>query len=154
MSRRLGSRHHVILTVSELGRSTDWYCRVLGLTVVSTHLNVGPPYLHDNKYNGLFDLTTMSYVVGLTEHADPLVGTFDERHVGLDHFGLEVPVLADLHNWAVHLDQLGIEHSGVVAAPYIHTVNFRDPDNIAIELCVINEEFFIPLVTSMLSPPA
>lgn len=151
VSRRLGSRHHVVLTVSDLERSTEWYCRVFGLTVVSTHLNIGPPYLHDNKYNGLFDLSTLSYVVGLTEHAHPLASTFDERHVGLDHLGLEVPDVAGLHEWQKHLDALGIEHSGVVSAPYVTVLNLRDPDNIAIELCVINEEFFAPLVTSVLA---
>ncbi len=151
MTGRLGSRHHVILTVTDLDRSTEWYCRVLGLTVVSTHLNVGPPYLHDHKYNGLFDLKTLSYVVGLTEHADPLVSTFDERVVGLDHFGIEVPDLDELDAWVRHLDDLGVKHSGVVHAPYIDVVNFRDPDNIAIELCVINTDFWVPLVTSKLA---
>lgn len=151
MPGRLATRHHVILTVSDLDRSTEWYCSVLGLTVVSTHVNVGPPYLHDNKYNGLFDLSTLSYVVGLTEHANPLDSRFDERHVGLDHFGIEVPDLTELHVWVQHLDELGIEHSGIVNAPYIDVVNFRDPDNIAIELGVINNDFWVPLVTSKLA---
>jgi catechol 2,3-dioxygenase-like lactoylglutathione lyase family enzyme len=154
MPGRLGTRHHVVLTVTDLDRSSEWYCRLLGLTVVSTHVNVGPPYLHDNKYNGLFDLSTMSYVVGLTQHADPLVSTFDERVIGLDHFGIEVPDLTELHAWVRHLDELGIKHSGIVNAPYIDVVNFRDPDNIAIELCVLNNDFWVPLVTAKLADAA
>lgn len=150
MSKRLGARHHVILTVSDLERSSEWYCRVFGLSVVSTHLNVGPPYLHENKYNGLFDLANLAYVVGLTEHAAPVQGPFDARRLGLDHFGLEVPDLADLHDWTRHLDALGIPHSGVVHAPYIDVVNLHDPDGIAIELAVINTDYWVPLVTSAL----
>ena len=151
MPTRLGQRHHTILTVSDLEHSTDWYCSLFGLTVVSTHVNVGPPYFNENKYNGLFDLTTLSYVVGLTAHADAVVSTFDERRVGLDHFGLEVPTVADLHEWTRRLDSLGIEHTGVVHAPYIDVINLRDPDNIAIELCVVNSDFWVPLVTSKLT---
>lgn len=154
MPPSLGTRHHAILTVRDLERSSAWYCRVFGLTVVSTHLNVGPPYLHENKYNGLFDLRTVSYVVGLTEHADPVDSTFDERVVGLDHFGIEVPDLAELRAWVRHLDELGIDHSGIVHAPYIDVVNFRDPDGIAIELCVLNEAFWVPLVTATLAAGA
>jgi glyoxylase I family protein len=151
MTRRLGQRHHTILTVSDLDRSTEWYCRTFGLTVVSTHLNVGPPYLHDNQYNGLFDLSSLSYVVGLTQHAEPVAGAFDPRRTGLDHFGLEVPDLTALQEWVRHLDDLGIEHSGIVSAPYIDVVNLRDPDGIAIELAVLNMDFWIPLVSSHLA---
>jgi glyoxylase I family protein len=32
------------------------------------------------------------------------------------------------------LDALGVQHGGVVDAPYGSGVSFRDPDNIALEL--------------------
>ena len=151
MPVRLGRANHVNLTVSDLARSTEWYCRVLGLTVVSDHENVGPPYFNDNTYNGLFDLTTMSYVVGLIQHRDPVAGPFDERRVGLDHFALEVPERADLDDWVTRLDELGVPHSGVVEAPYAHVVNLRDPDGIALELYVLVMDFWTDLVTRRLS---
>jgi hypothetical protein len=44
---------------------------------------------------------------------------------------------ADLDVWASRLDELGIEHSGVIDTdgplPY-SVVDFRDPDNIQLEL--------------------
>jgi catechol 2,3-dioxygenase-like lactoylglutathione lyase family enzyme len=88
---RLTGTNHVVLTVSDLDRSTGWYCRVFGLTPVSDHENVGPPYFTDVAYRGLFDLRTTSYVIGLVQHPDGVSGPFDERRLGLDHFGLQVP---------------------------------------------------------------
>ncbi len=134
------------LTVSDLKRSSDWYCRILGLTVVSNHENVGPPYFNTDTYNGLFDLTTLSYVVGLVQHPDGLAGDFDERRVGLDHVGFQVPNRSDLDDWVRHLDEQSVPHSGVVAAPYADVVNFRDPDGIALELSVAKMDFWADLV--------
>jgi catechol 2,3-dioxygenase-like lactoylglutathione lyase family enzyme len=148
MAKRLAGGNHVNLTVSDLERSTSWYCRVFGLTVVSNHENIGPPYFNDVAYNGLFDLTTFSYVVGLIQHPDGLADAFDARRVGLDHVGLQVPEAADLPDWAAHLDEQGVPHSGIVSAPYAHVINFRDPDGIALELSAIRPEFWMNLVAA------
>ena len=147
MPRRLAGTNHVNLTVTDLDHSTEWYCRVFGLTVVSTHTNTGPPYFTDVSYNGLFDLTTLSYIVGLVQHPQT-VGGFNAERVGLDHFGLQVPEAGDLPDWAAHLDEQGVQHSGIVQAPYAEVINFRDPDGIALELSAINLDFWTQLVTS------
>jgi catechol 2,3-dioxygenase-like lactoylglutathione lyase family enzyme len=150
MAKRLTGTNHVNLTVSDLERSTEWYCRIFGFTVVSDQENTGPPYFSDDLYRGLFDLTTFSYGVGLIQHPDGIEG-FDHRRAGLDHFGLQVPEIDDLHDWVAHLDALGVPHSGVVHALYADVVNFRDPDGIALELSVANEEFWTQLVTKKLT---
>jgi catechol 2,3-dioxygenase-like lactoylglutathione lyase family enzyme len=144
---RLAGNNHVNLTVSDLDRSTAWYCRVFGLTVVSDHVSIGPPYFNDNTYNGLFDLSTLSYIVGLIQHPDAIAGSFDERRVGLDHFGLQVADPADLTDWVRHLDAEGVAHSGILSAPYADVINFRDPDSIALELSAIKLDFWTGLVT-------
>ena len=58
----------------------------------------------------------------------------------LDHISFGVAEHADLDAWASWLDELGIEHSGVIDTdnpiPY-SVVVFRDPDNIQLELCYI-----------------
>ncbi|MGA8257336.1 MAG: VOC family protein [Nocardioides sp.] len=151
MTLRLVGNNHVNLTVSDLERSTAWYCQVFGLTVVSNDKNIGPPYFTDVLYNGLFDLSTFSYVVGLIQHRDPLISDFDARRVGLDHFGLQVPEAADLGSWAAHLEALGVPHSGVIHSPYSDVINFRDPDGIALELSWSNLDFWTPLVTEVAS---
>lgn len=149
MSRRLAGTNHVNLTVSDLDRSTDWYCRVFGLTAISNHENIGPPYFTDVAYNGLFDLTTLSYVVALIQHPQVIEG-FDPRRTGLDHFGLQVPDAADLPEWAAHLDEQDVPHSGIVHAPYADVINFRDPDGIALELSAINLDFWTTLVSGFI----
>ena len=146
MPRRLVGTNHVNLTVTNLERSTQWYCRVFGLTAVSNQENIGPPYFTDVAYNGLFDLTTFSYVVGLIQHPAG-IGGFDPRRVGLDHFGLQVPDVAELPDWAAHLDEQGVPHSGMVHAPYADVINFRDPDGIALELSALNLNFWTNLVS-------
>ena len=59
---------------------------------------------------------------------------------GLDHISSGVAERTDLDAWAAWLDELGIEHSGVIDTdnpiPY-SVVVFRDPDNIQLELCYI-----------------
>ena len=149
MPCRLVGNNHVNLTVTDLERSTKWYCELFGLTVVSTHENVGPPYFTDARYNGLFDLTTASYVIGLVEHPDGRPDGFDHRRVGLDHFGLQVPEAADLPDWVERLDSLEIEHSGIVETPYAFAVSFRDPDGIALELSSVRLEFWGDLVAKV-----
>jgi glyoxylase I family protein len=143
--------NHVNLTVRDLERSTEWYCRVFGLTQISNQVNTGPPYFNDDRYHGLFDLTTFSYVIGLIEHPETLEGGFDERRIGLDHVGFQVENRAELDSWASHLDEQGVPHSGVVVARYAEVINFRDPDGIALELSVANMEFWGKLVTQTLS---
>lgn len=149
MPARLVGNNHVNFTVSDLVASTEWYCRVLGLTPVSSHENIGPPYFTDVTYNGLFDLRTGSYVIGLIQHPDPVEGAFDARRVGLDHVGFTVPERGDLEDWIARLDAEGVAHSGIVDAPYASVVSFKDPDGIALELFLMNTGFWASLVQSV-----
>lgn len=145
MAARLTGTNHVALTVTDLDRSSAWYCDLLGLTVVSNDKNVGPPYFSDVRYHGLFDLTTFSYVIALHEHPGGSDGSFDARRVGLDHIGFHVPERSDLDEWIARLDERKIEHSGLVEAPYATVVSFRDPDDIALELTHVNLDFWVNL---------
>ena len=59
---------------------------------------------------------------------------FDEDRVGLDHVSFAVDSRSHLEEMADVLDGLGVRHAGVkdIGAGYI--LEFRDPDNIALEL--------------------
>jgi catechol-2,3-dioxygenase len=59
---------------------------------------------------------------------------FSEFRSGLDHVSFGVPSRADLEKWESRLNEIGIEHGGIVDAPYGSGLSFRDPDNIALEL--------------------
>lgn len=117
---------HVAVTVSDLERSTAWYTRLLGVDPVLDE-DCGP--FHHVVY------PVGSTLLGL--HAFPDLSTkdaFDERRPGLDHIAFGCASRAELQAWAARLDELGVEHGGIVDAHYGSGLSFRDPDNIALEL--------------------
>lgn len=117
---------HVALTVSDLAVSVPWYTRVFGVEPVLDE-DTGP-FRHVVYSIG-------NTLVGL--HAFPDLATtepFDERRPGLDHLAFGCASRDELVRWADRLDELGIDHGGIVDANYGSGLSFRDPDNIALEL--------------------
>lgn len=117
---------HVAITVSDLSVSVPWYTEVLGAEPVLDE-DTGPfrhvVYSVGNTLFGLHDFPDL-----VTK--DP----FDERRPGLDHIAFGCADREQLVSWAARLDQLGIDHGGIVDAHYGSGLSFRDPDNIALEL--------------------
>ncbi len=60
--------------------------------------------------------------------------TFDENRVGLDHLSFQVAARSDLDAAVTVLDERGIAHEGVKDIGMGYILEFRDPDNIALEL--------------------
>lgn len=118
---------HIDFTVTDLERSVRWWEEVMGFKLV--HKSERPELTVVNVYH-----RKSGIAVGLITHTKPASDRFDERAVGLDHFALRVPDRAGLDAWAKHLDDLGIEHSGVQAENGGPLIVFRDPDNIQLEL--------------------
>jgi catechol-2,3-dioxygenase len=58
---------------------------------------------------------------------------FSEFRVGLDHIGFGCANRAELEASAKRLEELGIEHGGIVDESYASGLSFRDPDGIALE---------------------
>ena len=56
----------------------------------------------------------------------------DRHRTGLDHIAFAVS-RAELDDWLVRLDELGVAHSEIKHARYGSGISFRDPDNIALE---------------------
>ncbi len=126
--------HHFSPTVSDVERSSEWYCTVFGLQRLERE-----PRHHLDESGGyavlLVDPLT-GLLIGLHHHEGFHGGEFDERRAGLDHIAWGVSSRADLEAWAAWLTNLGVPHSGVIemqAANYSCIV-FRDPDNIQLEL--------------------
>lgn len=124
---------HIRLTVTDIERSRAFYDDVFGLPVAievpadadeATREQLG--YLFGGVIYQLGDS-----LFGLRPVADD---TFDEDRVGLDHVSFAVASRADLDAAAALLDERGLAHGGVkdIGAGYI--LEFRDPDNIALEL--------------------
>ncbi|GAA1954390.1 VOC family protein [Amycolatopsis minnesotensis] len=137
---KLNGATHVNLTVRDLARSSDWYCRALGFTLVRE----AEPEESGFRFHTLLHESSLASIV-LGAARNPATEPFDEHRVGLHHLGYHVPARADLDEWAGHLDGAGVAHSGVkelfLEAGY--GIWLRDPDNIWLEFYWVNAEFFM-----------
>lgn len=78
------------------------------------------------------------FTVTVVSHDTTAAERFDETRVGLDHLSFDVADRPALDAWVVHLDALGVPHSGVIEAHFGDTVVFRDPDGFQLELFTFN----------------
>ncbi|MBG0740896.1 VOC family protein [Paeniglutamicibacter antarcticus] len=124
---------HMRLTVTNLERSRAFYDALFGLPVAFEV----PPNADEatrEQFSWLFG--GLVYQLGDSLFGLRPVGkdTFDEDRVGLDHVSFAVASRDDLDAALTQLDQLGVSHEEVkdIGAGYI--LEFRDPDNIALEL--------------------
>jgi catechol-2,3-dioxygenase len=117
--------HHTALTVSDLDRSVPWYQRLIG----------GDPVIDEDT--GPFRHVVWlvgGTLLGLHQFPGAVPGeSFDERCIGLDHVSFGCADRSELEQWQTHLEALGVEHGGIVDAPYGSGLSFRDPDNLALE---------------------
>jgi len=124
---------HVRLTVTDIQRSRAFYDDIFGFPVAFEV----PPDADDATREQLgFLFGGVIYQLG-----DSLFGLrpvaedrFDEDRVGLDHVSFAVASRAELDAAVALLDERGIGHDGPkdIGAGFI--LEFRDPDNIALEL--------------------
>jgi glyoxylase I family protein len=124
---------HVRLTVTDIERSRQFYESVFGWPVL---LEV--PDNADAATRERLDFLSGGVVYDL---GGALIGlrpagsdTFDENRVGLDHLSLRINNRTELDSAADHLDGLGIRHEPVKDIGPSFILEFRDPDNIALEL--------------------
>jgi glyoxylase I family protein len=124
---------HVRLTVTDIERSRQFYESVFGWPVLlevpadaddATREQLG--FL----FGGVIYLVGTSFI-GLRPVAKD---TFHENRCGLDHLAFQVSTRAELDDAAKHLDDLGIAYEPVKDIGPSYILEFRDPDNIALEL--------------------
>ena len=116
---------HVAVTVSDLDVSVPWYDALFGARAVLDE-DTGP-FRHVVYSLG-------DTLFGLHAFPDPAEGAFDERRVGMDHVAFGVTDRDELVDWVDRLEDLGVDHGGIVDAGYGSGLSFRDPDGIALEL--------------------
>lgn len=118
---------HAAVTVSDIDQSREFYGRLFGSDPVVDE-DTGSFYhvVYALEGGTLFGLHTHP-----TPNDQP---EFSEYRSGLDHVAFGVSSRTELEKWVGRLDELGINHGGIVDAPYGSGLSFRDPDNIALEL--------------------
>ena len=118
---------HVSLTVTDPGRSADFYNRVLGTETLFS------------SSGGAFSLVVVArqgMMIALRDHPGMADQGFDPSRIGLDHVAFQVPSRADLEAWRANLAAAGVVCSEIEISPFGLHLNLKDPDNIAIELFV------------------
>ena len=120
---------HLAFTVSNVDRSTEWYCEHLGFAPFVRYSNDGigaevQVLTHDDLGTRL---SLRRFDAGDTE-------PFSETRIGLDHIALQVEDRDDLARWHEHLEASGVPCVRT-DLPELSILVLRDPDNIQIELC-------------------
>ncbi len=123
------SIQHIAVTVTDLEASATWYERLLGSKPVLDEMMQEPLSIRHIAF-----ALPSGQLIGLHGHdATDQSDRFDEERIGLDHIAFGCADRAELEAWQARLDELGIEHGGIVDATYGSGLSFRDPDNIALE---------------------
>ncbi|KQU35805.1 MULTISPECIES: VOC family protein [unclassified Rhodococcus (in: high G+C Gram-positive bacteria)] len=129
--------NHVRLTVSDIATSRKFYDDVFGFEV-AFELPPNPDEATKEALGFLFGGVIYKFGGGLLglRPVAPGDDTFAEDRAGLDHLSFSVASLQDLHDAAALLDTLGIEHEPVkdLGDAGMAILEFRDPDNIALEI--------------------
>lgn len=124
---------HVRLTVRDIEVSRPFYDKVFALPVAFE--------IPDDADQATLDELSFLYGGVIYQLGDSLLGlrpvgdeAFSEDSTGLDHVAFAVESREALETAASHLDDLGVAHEGIkdIGAGFI--LEFRDPDNIALEL--------------------
>ena len=135
MTIRTRSIAHIRLTVTDIARSRRFYEDVFGWPVL---IELPVDADADTREQLWFLFGGVIYHLG-----DALVGLrpvaadddrFDADRVGLDHLALALDSHDDLVAAASHLDSLGIAHGPIKDIGPSYILEFRDPDDIALEL--------------------
>lgn len=127
--------HHVRLTVTDIARSRKFYDDVFGFKV-AYELPADADDATKAALSFLFGGVIYQVGGGLfgLRPAAPEADRFDENRVGLDHFSFGVASKAEMDAAAALLDGMGVAHGGVKDIGGAFILEFRDPDNISLEL--------------------
>ncbi len=122
----LGAITHVALTVRDLGVSVPFYRELIGADPVLDE-DTGP-FRHVVFAMGDTLLGLHLFPEGIEDVAHT------PRRPGLDHVSFGCADRSELVAWERRLDEIGIEHGGIVDAHYGSGLSFTDPDGLPLEL--------------------
>ncbi len=116
--------HHVRLPVSDVGKSLEWYTRVL-------RLDVSIEFIEDGVLRAVA-LSDANRTLTLALREDPPRAA---SLAGFNALAFGVPTMRDLRAWSDHLDALGVEHSGIAEGSAGWLIgDIIDPDGAEIRL--------------------
>ncbi|HEX2914000.1 MAG TPA: VOC family protein [Chloroflexia bacterium] len=120
---KLCGLHHLKLPVSDISRSRDWYCEVLGF-------KVDIEFVEEGRLRGVaLTHPGIEFWLALREEPERV-----DALSGFDPVALAVSTLSELEKWVTHLDRLGIEHGQVQGGHVGWLMSLKDPDGLEMRL--------------------
>ena len=119
---------NVAFTVTDLAVSVAFYTEVLDFVEVM-----------DVSYGRICVHPQTGYSLALLRHDGAHGGRFTELTTGLDHLGLTASSRDELEEWERRFDERGVTYTPIRDMELGPHLNFRDPDDIALELSCPNE---------------
>ncbi|QLL06181.1 VOC family protein [Mycobacterium vicinigordonae] len=124
---------HVRLTVTDIERSRQFYENVFGWPVL-VEIPENADEATRSRLSFLFGGVIYD-MGGALLGLRPVAGDrFDEDRTGLDHIAFRLGSKDEIDSAAEYLDEIGIGHEPVKDIGPSYILEFRDPDNIALEL--------------------
>ncbi|MGH3345536.1 MAG: VOC family protein [Nocardioides sp.] len=119
---------HVAMTVTDLDRSERFYREVFDLIRLA---DFGVARVLVHRQTG--------FMLSVVTHEAGARGPFSELNTGLDHLGFVAEDRTELEEWEKRFDELGVLYTPIRDMEFGSHLNFRDPDNIALEVSCTNE---------------
>jgi catechol 2,3-dioxygenase-like lactoylglutathione lyase family enzyme len=122
--------HHAALTVTDVDASIAWYKDVFGFEEL----------IRDDHHEGAGGYAVVvgypdwSMAIGLNHHPSNKGEIFDPTRTGLDHVGFVAPDRDTLVQWEHRLSDKGVKHSQIVDQAWGSSLNFRDPDDMQLQI--------------------
>lgn len=122
--------HHVALTVTDIDASIAWYKDLFDFEELTRDDHFGG----SGGYAVVLGLPDWSMAVVLNHHPTNGGEGFDPVRTGLDHVGFVMPDRAALEEWESRLSDKGVKHSPISDHEWGSSLNFRDPDDMQLQL--------------------
>jgi glyoxylase I family protein len=119
---------HVSMSVTDLDRSERFYTEVFDLIRLAD-FGVARVLLHRQT----------GFMFAVASHEAARGGPFSELNTGLDHLGFAARDRDELVEWEQKLAALGVAYTPIRDMEFGSHLNFRDPDNIALEISTRND---------------
>ena len=120
----LDSVDHIVLTVSNIKKTRDFYSKLFGTE-----------FKMDDKNSFHIDAGNTLVFFGHPSGILPENDRFNENRIGLDHFAFRISERKELGKVLVNLKKMSVQTEGIEIDKYGNKeyVCFRDPDNIQVE---------------------
>ena len=124
--------HHIVLTVRNAKRSTEFYSKVLGWNIIEEKENYSYLVPDNTKYPE----TRCMLVLGEPRDVQMVSQDFNRNNIGLDHFAFAVETLEELKVIEARMrsHSIEMENSGITDDNFGGTAIFcTDPDGMKVE---------------------